>query len=75
MIKSRKIALTDSTLEICNILVCNSNLLPVYIHSIKICGDYLAVTSSFLDFAQLYPSLTLVESHSFEPKFHGDETK
>ena len=42
--EAEKIALTDllySTLEIYNILVCNTNLLPIYIHSIKICGGYM----------------------------------
>ena len=49
-----------STLEILNILACSANFLVVYV---KICGEYLAVTSHYFEFARLNLWLTLAHSH------------
>jgi hypothetical protein len=47
-----KIVLTDllyPSLEIYNILVCNTNFLLIYIHTIKICGGYMEGKTHFLE--------------------------
>ena len=54
VIRSRKNVLTDlfySTLKFLNILACSANFLVMYICTVKICGEYLAVKSHFFEFA------------------------
>ena len=58
-LEAEKIALADLlylTLEIYNILVCNTNYLPIYIHTIKICGGGGIYGSGKLIFWNLHNS-------------------
>ena len=53
----------NSTLEIYNTLVCNNNFLPVYIHTIKICGGYMEGKTHFLESSKLIHLLSLSQGH------------
>ena len=62
VIRRRKNVLTDlfySTLKFLNILACSANFLVMYIYTIKICGEYLAVKSHLFEFVRLTLWLTL----------------
>ena len=63
LLEAEKNVLIDlfySTLEILNILACSANFLVVYICTVKICGEYLAVLSHVFEFTWLTLWLTLI---------------